>query len=87
MLPTVPLGLLFGKLLWVALDLYAGVLARRIAAAGGAGARRFAALAVLLNPLAINVSTRGNCDALILVLVFGTLLLLRRGRHDAAAVV
>ncbi|XP_060756107.1 GPI mannosyltransferase 1 isoform X1 [Neoarius graeffei] len=77
----------FGKLLFVICDVLSGVLLYHILTLQGLSsdaACRFSAL-WLLNPLPIGVSTRGNAEALLAVLVLSTLLCLQLKRHLTAA--
>jgi phosphatidylinositol glycan class M len=71
-----------GKLLFVAADYGVAVLLGRLS-----GGRAHAVALWFLNPLVVNVSTRGNAEALVALLVVGTLYLLQRQRFDAAALV
>lgn len=78
----------FGKLLFVICDVLSGILLYHILTLRGLSsdaACRFTAL-WLLNPLPIGVSTRGNAEALLAVLVLSTLLCLQLKRHFTAAV-
>lgn len=77
----------FGKLLFVICDVLAGALLYNILTHRGLSsdaACRFSAL-WLLNPLPIGVSTRGNAEALLAILVLSTLLCLQLKRHFTAA--
>ena len=77
----------FGKLLFVAADLVVGaqieaiLLARRVPL----GIARTCAGAWLFNPLALNVSTRGNSESLITVLLLGAVHALLRRRIALSA--
>lgn len=78
----------FGKLLFVMCDVLSGALLHHILTLGGlssAAACRFSAL-WLLNPLPIGVSTRGNAEALLAILVLSSLLCLQLKRCFTAAV-
>ena len=77
----------FGKLLFVTCDVLSGVLLYHILCLRGLSsdaACRFCAL-WLLNPLPIGVSTRGNAEALLSLLVLSTLLCLELKRLFMAA--
>ena len=78
---------LWGKLLFCAGDLAAARLAFGLLRLRGLRARgaAWAAAALLLSPLAINVSSRGSADSLVCALVLLTLTLLLRRRELAAA--
>ncbi|XP_026780279.3 GPI mannosyltransferase 1 isoform X1 [Pangasianodon hypophthalmus] len=85
--PSIYLTSHFGKLLFVICDVLSGVLLYHILTLRGLSsdaACRFSAL-WLLNPLPIGVSTRGNAEALLAVLVLSTLLCLQLKRHFTAA--
>lgn len=73
-----------GKLLFITADLIVG---RTVAALVPPAWAATAAAVWLWNPLVVNVSTRGNAEAIVAALVVLALLLLRRRRFDAAAVV
>ncbi|TSK20262.1 GPI mannosyltransferase 1 [Bagarius yarrelli] len=78
----------FGKLLFVICDVLSGALLYHILTRRGLSsdaACRFSAL-WLLNPLPIGVSTRGNAEALLAILVLSTLLCLHLKRTWTAAV-
>ena len=70
----------FGKLVFVAADLGVAVLLHRILQQRGVARPRCSlySAAFVLNPLVINVSTRGNADALVCLLVVSVL-------HEALA--
>jgi GPI mannosyltransferase 1 subunit M len=88
-LPNLMVGV-FGKLLFSAADLVAGVQSYRLAeaAVGGGGGGSAAAVAAasaagwwaaaawLFNPFTATVSTRGSCDSLVVVMLLGLLQLL-----------
>ncbi|XP_073719717.1 GPI mannosyltransferase 1 [Misgurnus anguillicaudatus] len=77
----------FGKLLFVACDLLSGLLIFRLSALRGVS--RCSAVVYcalwLFNPLPIGVSTRGNAESLLAVLVLSTLLCLECKRLKSAA--
>ncbi|KAG1934343.1 GPI mannosyltransferase 1 isoform X2 [Pimephales promelas] len=85
--PNVLLTPHFGKLLFCACDLLSGWLLLRLLALRGTS--RGAALAYcglwLLNPLPAGVSTRGNAESVLAVLVLSTLLCLESRRLTRAA--
>lgn len=86
--PSIYLTFHFGKLLFVICDVLSGALLHHILTRRGlssAAACRFSAL-WLLNPLPIGVSTRGNAEALLAILVLSTLLCLQLKRCFTAAV-
>ncbi|KAM9436280.1 GPI mannosyltransferase 1 [Clarias gariepinus] len=86
--PSIYLTSCFGKLLFVICDVLSGVLLYHILTHRGLSrnaACRFSAL-WLLNPLPIGVSTRGNAEALLAILVLSTLLSLQLKRHLTAAI-
>ncbi|NXX82027.1 PIGM mannosyltransferase, partial [Urocolius indicus] len=87
--PNIYLAEAFGKLMFVVGDLVAGAVAywalrRRGVAAGPA--RACCAAAWLLNPLPMVISSRGNAEALVALLVLATLYLVERGSVGKAAV-
>lgn len=86
MIPAVLVHEAWGKLLFCACDVAAGLVIRRILAHRGASARDAALGAALwlLNPVVANVSTRGNADAIVVLQVLALLLCAQRG-HWAAA--
>lgn len=84
----------FGKVVFAASDVVVGALLHamlaRVAASApsrlsGAQVKMFVCV-WLFNPIAINVSTRGNAEAIISLQVMACLFLLQRGRELAAAV-
>ncbi|NWH71873.1 PIGM mannosyltransferase, partial [Piaya cayana] len=87
--PNVYLAEVFGKLLFAAGDLAAAVVAyralrlRRVSAGRAGGC---CAAAWLLNPLPVAVSTRGNAEALVALLVLATLYWVEAGSVGKAAV-
>ncbi|CAM4724535.1 unnamed protein product [Leuciscus chuanchicus] len=85
--PNVLLTAHFGKLLFCACDLLSGWLLLRLLALRGTS--RGSALVCcglwLLNPLPAGVSTRGNAESVLAVLVLSTLLCLESRRLTAAA--
>ncbi|NXS57143.1 PIGM mannosyltransferase, partial [Brachypteracias leptosomus] len=86
--PNIYLAETFGKLLFVAGDLAAGVVAYRALRRRGAAAGQACgccATAWLLNPLPMAVSSRGNAEALVALLVLATLYLVERGSVGKAA--
>jgi len=87
MLPNVMGFPVFGKLVFVAVDMAIGslihaILKRRGASPAAAGS---AMALYLCNPLMMNVATRGSADGLVVVLVLGTLLCLLRRQLLLAA--
>ncbi|NXV89933.1 PIGM mannosyltransferase, partial [Calonectris borealis] len=86
--PNVYLAEVFGKLLFVAGDLAAAVVAYRALRRRGAAAGQACgccAAAWLLNPLPMAVSSRGNAEALVALLVLTTLYLVEGGSVGKAA--
>ena len=88
MLPNVMGFPVFGKLVFVAVDMAIGslihaILKRRGASAASAG---YAMALYLCNPLMMNVATRGSADGLVVVLVLGTLLCLLKRQLVLGAV-
>ncbi|XP_069706979.1 GPI mannosyltransferase 1 [Phaenicophaeus curvirostris] len=87
--PNVYLAEVFGKLLFAAGDLAAAVVAYRALRLRGVSAGRAAgccAAAWLLNPLPVAVSSRGNAEALVALLVLATLYWVEAGSVGKAAV-
>ncbi|NXN85953.1 PIGM mannosyltransferase, partial [Bombycilla garrulus] len=87
--PNVFLAEAFGKLLFVAGDLAAAFVAYRVLRRRGAAAGRAygcCAAAWLLNPLPMAVSSRGNAEALVALLVLATLYWVEAGSVGKAAV-
>ncbi|KAM6270295.1 GPI mannosyltransferase 1 isoform 2-T2 [Spheniscus humboldti] len=87
--PNVYLAEVFGKLLFVAGDLAAAVVAYRALRRRGAAAGQACgccAAAWLLNPLPMAVSSRGNAEALVALLVLATLYFVEGGSIGKAAV-
>lgn len=76
-----------GKLLFVLADVAIGALLAATAAAAPASPRTAVAACALWlgNPVAVNVSTRGNADALVALVLLAALCLLLRGRLVPAA--
>ena len=88
-LPNVLLHPISAKLLFATADLIVGYLLYAQLLRRGIGerfARRSVAVIWLLNPIIANISTRGSAESILGLLVVGTLVLLERGRLDAAAV-
>ncbi|XP_072514920.1 GPI mannosyltransferase 1 isoform X2 [Salminus brasiliensis] len=77
----------FGKLLFVTCDVLSGVLLYRILSLQGLSSDAACCFSAvwLLNPLPIGVSTRGNAEALLSLLVLSTLLFLELKRLCMAA--
>ncbi|KAM6082029.1 GPI mannosyltransferase 1 [Chlamydotis macqueenii] len=87
--PNVCLTEVFGKLLFVAGDLAAAAVAYRALRCRGAAAGPACgccAAAWLFNPLPMAVSSRGNAEALVALLVLATLYFVERGSVGKAAV-
>ncbi|XP_073687011.1 GPI mannosyltransferase 1 [Garra rufa] len=85
--PNVLLSAHFGKLLFVSCDLLSALLVFRLLVLRGAS-RSSACVYCglwLFNPLPIGVSTRGNAESLLAVLVLSTLLCLESRRRTSAA--
>jgi len=78
----------FGKVLFVLADLVIGYLLHDILHIMGHSSSlcTLAAAMWLFNPIAINVSTRGNADSLVSVCVLATLYFLTKNRLSLAAV-
>uniref|UniRef100_A0A8C3JK52 GPI alpha-1,4-mannosyltransferase I, catalytic subunit n=1 Tax=Calidris pygmaea TaxID=425635 RepID=A0A8C3JK52_9CHAR len=86
--PNVYLTEVFGKLLFVAGDLAAAVVAYRALRLRGVAAGQACgccAAAWLLNPLPMAVSSRGNAEALVVLLVLSTLYFVEAGSIGKAA--
>lgn len=85
--PSVYLTAHFGKLVFVICDVLSGVLLYHILALQGLSSDAACRLSALwlLNPLPIGVSTRGNSEALMAILILSTLLCLQLKRHFTAA--
>ncbi|KAK4823298.1 hypothetical protein QYF61_000511 [Mycteria americana] len=86
--PNVYLAEVFGKLLFVAGDLAAAVVAYRALRRRGAAAGQACgccAAAWLFNPLPMAVSSRGNAEALVALLVLATLYFVEGGSVGKAA--
>lgn len=96
-LPNVHLHRAWGKLAFVACDLVVGTLIEAVITAAYYGRRgsKFdtprealtMAATWLLNPLAINVSTRGNADSIVCALVLLTAYLVLRGKAFQAGLI
>ena len=80
LVPCISVHMAFGKVLFCVLDLLAGWMIRHILLSEGVKREPATKAAAfwLLNPLVINVSTRGNAESIMSVLVLWTLLLLRK---------
>lgn len=78
----------FGKMLFVLADLVIGYLIYALLRNMGHASHMSALSAAtwLLNPIAINVSTRGNADSLVGLFVLATLYLLGKDRITIAAI-
>lgn len=87
LVPNVYLSLLFGKLLFGFCDLLSGLLMFRLLVLRGAshGSACVSCGLWLLNPLPMAVSTRGNAESVLAVLVLSTLLCLQLRKHTTAA--
>lgn len=94
MLPSVAIHFVCGKLLFVFTDLLVGYLIEKIMALRSKNATNevvsntvpYAAI-WLLNPLAINVSTRGSADTIISAMVLATMYLVMKRRLVFAGIV
>ena len=86
--PSVVFHSALGKLMFCCADLAIGWLLVKILVARGISKQRAVlySCAWLFNPISINISTRGNCDSLISLLVIATLYLLMKQRIKLAAV-
>ena len=86
--PNIWLHPAFGKLLFCGCDLLVGCLIYSAAKTRSVPERTAVgcAAAWLLNPIVINVSTRGNAEAVLCVLVVGSVALLLARRTYAAAI-
>jgi GPI mannosyltransferase 1 subunit M len=86
--PNIWLHRAFGKALFVLADLLVGWIIHLAGRSRGLSERSAATFAAtwLLNPISINVSTRGNAEAVLSVLVVGWLYLLLQRRTFLAAV-
>lgn len=81
---------LFGKIAFIAVDIALAAIAREVMLQRGMSetrSTRWGALAILLNPLIMNLSTRGNADVLIVALVVAMISALIKGRTRTAAIV
>lgn len=87
MIPNVIGMPVFGKLVFVAVDMLIGHLIRLILAARGVAddTITFASALYLLNPLILNVATRGSADGLVVVLVLATVYTLMSRRVTLSA--
>jgi len=86
-LPNLFLHQAWGKLVFCLFDLVVGALIEdvMVKAYGASGKSALAAASMwLLNPLSINVSTRGNADSIVCALVLGTAQLVIRGHSFQA---
>lgn len=86
--PNIFLGMAFGKILFIVCDLLSGILMYRMLRMQDLDCKaacQFCSL-WLLNPLPIGVSSRGNAESILVVLVLGTLNYLERRRLLSAAV-
>lgn len=88
MLPAAVWHPVLGKLLLIGSDMCCAVLCRALLLrlSPASPAARWASYVHLFNPIAINISSRGNADALICALLLLLLWLLTRGRVAAAGV-
>lgn len=89
LLPNISLHPVFGKVLFVVFDVLVGIMLYRILRRRDVDAS-MASLSVavgwLLNPLVINISTRGNAESVIGALVVATLYFLETKRELIAAI-
>ncbi|EGZ17459.1 hypothetical protein PHYSODRAFT_441237, partial [Phytophthora sojae] len=79
LLPNIYVHQVFGKLLFVACDLLVGYVLYRILRLRGLPDQRETKKAVwLFHPFSVNISTRGNADSIVVLLVMLSLLLIMR---------
>ena len=85
--PNILLHSLFGKLVFASLDIVAGYLIFMVLRQRGLSSTNavWTCCVWLFNPLIIAVSTRGNAESLLAVLVLATILLISNGRITVAA--
>ena len=88
MLPNIYGAFWIGKVVFITVDILVGLQMFDILTRRGVPSRRVLWLVGtwVLNPLSINVSTRGNADAVTVALILGTVQFLLRGQRKLAAV-
>ncbi|KAM9331661.1 GPI mannosyltransferase 1 [Pholidichthys leucotaenia] len=87
LIPNVHLSFMFGKILFITCDVLSGLLIYRILRLRGLSSQksRLVSSLWLLNPLPMGVSSRGNAESILAVLVLGTLLCMEARRLTLAA--
>jgi len=77
----------FGKIIFVVCDLFIGVLIEKILKLQNVSDERAKDMSLLwlLNPLAFNISTRGNADSIVSFLILGTIYFILKKRVIIAA--
>lgn len=89
LLPNVSFHAMFGKVLFVLFDILVGLMLYEILrrrAIDESLATFSVAVGWLLNPLVINISTRGNAESVIAAVVVTTLYFLEQKREIIAAI-
>jgi phosphatidylinositol glycan class M len=76
----------FGKVLFVVLDVVAGLLISSMNTGGSSETKAISMMIWFFNPLSVHLSTRGSSDIIISVLLLATLFLLKRGQLVLSAI-